>query len=169
VDVTAAIASGGGTLSGAVTVTTDNSGAATFTDLVITGTTGDRTLSFTAGALSVTSGTISLAAGAPATITILTQPGGIAISGAALNPQPEVEVRDSAGNVVSGVTVTAALTPGPAGTLGGTADIVTDANGVATFTDLSITRAGIDTDFTIDFTVQIAPGVTVRSNNIIVF
>jgi uncharacterized protein YjdB len=52
VAVTAAVASGGGTLGGTATVTTDGSGVATFTNLSITGTTGSRTLSFTAASLT---------------------------------------------------------------------------------------------------------------------
>src|SRR5947208_2345735 len=46
VTVTAAIASGGGTLGGTLTATTNGSGVASFTNLAITGTAGDRTLSF---------------------------------------------------------------------------------------------------------------------------
>jgi hypothetical protein len=48
VNITAAIASGGGTLSGTTTVPTSSSGIAQFTDLVITGSTGSRTLIFAA-------------------------------------------------------------------------------------------------------------------------
>jgi hypothetical protein len=48
VNVTAAIASGGGTLSGTTTVTTNSSGLAQFIDLVITGGAGSRTLIFAA-------------------------------------------------------------------------------------------------------------------------
>ena len=47
-EITAALASGpGGTLIGDVTATTDAGGLAVFTDLAITGTVGDYTLSFT--------------------------------------------------------------------------------------------------------------------------
>src|SRR5204863_5311055 len=48
VTVTAAIATGGGTLGGTLSATTTGTGVATFTDLAITGTAGDRTLSFSA-------------------------------------------------------------------------------------------------------------------------
>src|SRR2546429_1875127 len=64
VTVTAAIATGGGTLGGTLTATTNGSGVASFTNLAITGTAGDRTLSFTAtGLTSATSGTITITAG----------------------------------------------------------------------------------------------------------
>src|SRR5205814_9494626 len=45
VTVTAAIATGGGTLGGALTATTTGTGVATFTNLAISGTAGDRTRS----------------------------------------------------------------------------------------------------------------------------
>src|SRR5207245_2614948 len=62
--VTAAIATGSGALGGTLTATTA-SGVATFTNVVITGVVGDRTLNFTATALTgATSGTITTTAGA---------------------------------------------------------------------------------------------------------
>src|SRR5205085_582954 len=64
VTVTAAIATGGGILGGTLTATTNASGVASFTDLSITGTVGDRTLSFSASGLAAaTSTTISITAG----------------------------------------------------------------------------------------------------------
>jgi hypothetical protein len=61
VSVTASILSGGGTLGGTTTVTTNASGVATFTNLAITGTAGSRTLSFTSSGLaSATSSAISV-------------------------------------------------------------------------------------------------------------
>src|SRR3989454_123089 len=54
--VTAAIATGGGTLGGTLTATTIGNGGASFTNLAISGTAGARTLSFSAtGFASVTS------------------------------------------------------------------------------------------------------------------
>ena len=61
VDVSARIATGGGTLEGNTSATTDASGAATFGDLGISGT-GDHTLEFTAGTASVTSSPVSVSA-----------------------------------------------------------------------------------------------------------
>ena len=59
--VTAAIASGGGTLLGTTTATAA-SGVVTFADLAISGTAGDRTLTFTAqGLMAVTSGSFAIA------------------------------------------------------------------------------------------------------------
>jgi hypothetical protein len=63
VAVTAAIATGEGILGGALTVTTDKSGAAKFKDLVITGVDGERTLRFTAAGLTaVTSSAVAVTA-----------------------------------------------------------------------------------------------------------
>ncbi|HYC32856.1 MAG TPA: galactose oxidase-like domain-containing protein [Gemmatimonadales bacterium] len=61
VEVTAAIATGSGTLEGTTTATTDDGGVARFLDLGIAGT-GSHTLAFTAGDGSVTSSTVELSA-----------------------------------------------------------------------------------------------------------
>ena len=60
-EVTVSLASGGGSLEGKTTATTDANGVARFTDLGINGT-GDHTLEFTAGAASVTSSPVSVSA-----------------------------------------------------------------------------------------------------------
>jgi hypothetical protein len=59
VAVTATIASGGGTLEGTTTATTDATGTATFGDLGIRGT-GSHSLEFVAGTVTVTSSTVEL-------------------------------------------------------------------------------------------------------------
>jgi hypothetical protein len=64
VQVTASIATGGGTLEGNTTATTDANGDAVFGDLGIRGT-GEHTLEFTAGTASVTSSPVSVS-GLPA-------------------------------------------------------------------------------------------------------
>jgi hypothetical protein len=141
VSVTAAIATGGGSLGGTTTVTTNGSGVATFTDLSLTGTVGPKTLEFTSGTLAApTSNSITLSAGAPSAVTIATQPSITASSGVAFGQQPAVQVRDASGNPVrqAGLLVTASIESG-GGTLAGAATATTNANGVATFTNLSIT------------------------------
>ncbi len=60
-EVTAALASGSGTLEGATTATTDAAGVGRFGDLGISGT-GSHTVEFTAGAASVTSSPVDVAA-----------------------------------------------------------------------------------------------------------
>src|SRR2546429_1650778 len=122
VTVTAAIATGGGTLGGTLTATTIAGGTASFTNLSISGTTGDRTLSFSATGLTpAVSGTITVGAGAATQLTLTTQPSATAQSGVAFAQQPVVQLRDGDGNAVNqaGVTITAAIATG-GGTLGGT-------------------------------------------------
>jgi len=139
--VTAGIATGGGTLGGTLTATTNGSGVATFTNLAISGTIGDRTLTFTStGLTSATSGTVTISAGAASQLAITTQPSTAAQSGVAFAQQPALQLEDASGNAVSqsGTVVTAAIGTG-GGLLGGTLTATTNTNGVATFTNLMIT------------------------------
>src|SRR5205807_1202178 len=109
------MASGGGTLGGTLTATTNGSGVASFTNLAITGAAGDRTLTFSAtGLTSATSGTITITAGAATQLSLTTQPSSAAQSGVAFAQQPVIQLRDASGNPVSqsGVTVTAAIATG---------------------------------------------------------
>ena len=140
VPVTAAIASGGGTLGGTVTVNTNAAGLATFTNLAVTGTVGARTLQFTSGGLTAaTSTAVTISAGAATQLTMVQQPSATAANGVAFVQQPTVQVRDASGNAVSGVvSVTAAILTG-GGTLGGVATVNTNGSGLATFAGLSIT------------------------------
>jgi adhesin/invasin len=131
---------GGGTLGGTTTVATDGSGRAAFTDLVISGSAGTYTLTFSAnGFASVTSSVITLELPAPPVLTLATQPEAKATSGVALDPQPLVQLRNGDGDALTtaGVLVTASLQGG--GTLGGTTTVATDGSGRAAFTDLVIT------------------------------
>jgi hypothetical protein len=141
ISVTASIASGGGTLGGTTTVTTNSSGTASFTNLSITGTAGNRTLQFaSSGLTSATSNTINVTAGTASQLTITTQPSSTAQSGVAFSQQPVLQVRDGAGNAISqsGISVTASIASG-GGTLGGTTTVTTNSSGTASFTNLSIT------------------------------
>lgn len=137
VSVMASLVSGGGVLGG-ITSRTADQGVATFVDLNLTGSIGERTVSFTATGLTpVTSAPFALAAGVPARLAIRTQATG-ASSGAAFTTQPVIEVRDDADNLVTSATipVTAAISSG-GGTIGGTTT-VSAVQGVATFTTLRI-------------------------------
>jgi hypothetical protein len=146
VAVTAALNSGTGTLGGTVTRNTDNTGAATFTDLAITGAAGAFTLKFTApGYAQVTSATITLG-GAAAGIAITVNPPTSALTGEVFDPvaQPVVQVKDGSGQLTAGVVVTATVASG-GGTLQGTATATTDASGLAKFGDLGIEGTGAQT------------------------
>ncbi len=160
--VTAAIASGAGTLSGTTVVNAVN-GVATFTNLVVTGT-GSYTLRFTASGLtSATSSSFTMTTSAPppsaTQLGVSVQPVG-GVSGTALGTQPVVQLRNASGQLVSSATgsVTAAIASGT-GTLSGTT-VVNAVNGVATFTNLAITGSG---SYTLSFTSSGLTSVTSNS------
>lgn len=150
VDVTAAILTGDGTLGGTTTRITNAGGQAVFTDLVITGAPGPRTLRFTAtGLTGATSTTIDLTATPAAALKISTVPSATAVSGTALAQQPVLELSNGPGDPVSGATITAVINSGPAGSSLANATAVTDAGGIATFAGLTIT--GDADDYTLRF------------------
>jgi adhesin/invasin len=129
--VTVAIASGGGTLGGTLTAMTDASGVASFTDLAITGTVGDRTLEFTApGLASVSSSDVEITAGEASEIVVSVGDGQSATVGTGVAVAPGVVVQDGSGNPVSGVTVVFTVVAG-GGSVVPSGGIVTGADGVA--------------------------------------
>jgi len=139
--VTATVTGGGATLLGDPATLSANNGRAAFTDLGLSGLTGDYTLTFSAeGAEDIISGGIALAPGPASQLTITTQPSGTAFTGVVFGRQPVIQLRDAAGNPVAqaGAAVTAEKASG-SGTLGGTLTVLTDDQGTATFTDLRIT------------------------------
>ncbi|MEP7325581.1 MAG: kelch repeat-containing protein [Gemmatimonadota bacterium] len=130
VAVTASINSGGGSLGGTVTVNTDANGVVTFTDLSVSGTVGPRTFAFNAtGVTGVTSGTINLAAGNPASIGVNDGNGQSSNAGTSLSSAPSVLVTDGEGNPVAGVPVTFMVATGEGSVTG--SGQVTDNFGVA--------------------------------------
>src|SRR5205807_17033 len=145
------MASGGGTLGGTLTATTLGTGVASFTNLAISGTAGDRTLSFSAtGLAAATSGTITLGAEIGRASCRATGPASTGPGGRPFAQQPVIQVGDAAGNPVNeaGVVVTAAIATG-SGTLGGTLTATTLGTGVASFTNLAI--SGTAGDRTLSF------------------
>ena len=139
---------GGGTLSGGGPVSVTN-GVATFSGLSIdkagTGYTlaALSTPSFTAA----TSAPFAVTPGTPTQLVFVQQPSTTA-AGSAFSPAVTVAVEDAFGNVETGDNATkiaVGLDPDPAGgTLsgGGVPGIATVTNGVATFSGLSIDKAG---------------------------
>ncbi|MDT8427867.1 MAG: hypothetical protein RQ757_03785 [Pseudomonadales bacterium] len=147
--VTATLLSGGGTLLGTTTVSTDANGLASFTNLAIAGDPGNRVLRFSApGWGSVDSTAIQVTA---STLSISLQPSANVESAVPFVQQPIVQALDGGGNPVSGVSVSVAVASG-AGVLGGTITRITDANGNATFTDLVLT--GPDGAHTLQFSAS---------------
>jgi len=140
VSVTAALVGPGALLGGTTTVTTNASGAAVFTNLVLSGASGNYTLRFTASGLTAAeSGPIALGAGTATQLAITTQPSASAQSGVPFGQQPVIQLRDGNGNNVAqgGIIVTAAIASG-GGALGGVVTATTSASGQAIFADLAI-------------------------------
>lgn len=97
--------------------------------------------------------------GAPAALSIETQPSSTATNGVPFSRQPVVQVRDARGNDVAtaGVDITAQLSGG-GGEVVGTTHRLTNANGQATFTDLAI--SGAEGPRTLVFTASGYAGAT---------
>lgn len=133
---------GGATLSGDATVNAV-AGVATFSGLSLNQAAEGYTLvAASAGLPVVTSSAFDVAPGAPATLIFSGQPSTI-VAGDIMAPAVQVEVRDALGNLVVAPTeVTLSLSANPGGaTLGGTVT-ATSAGGVATFSNLTVERAG---------------------------
>lgn len=113
ISVAAAIASGGGTLGGTVTVSTDAGGLAVFPNLMVTGLVGSRTLSFAAtGLAGVTSASFAITAGPAVVMAKQAGDNQSALAGTPVAVNPRVVVTDASGNPVSGVTVNFSVTSG---------------------------------------------------------
>ena len=144
VTISVTIASGsGGTLTGTLSATTNEGGAASFPNLAITGSVGEYTLSFSApGTPAAISNKITLAAGAPAGMTFATAPPANAGNGVPLSPQPVIQLVDISGNAAgpAGVGITASLAPN-SGTLTGTLAVATNDAGRGTYSNLTISGA----------------------------
>ncbi len=127
--VTASLGSGNGSLAGTTAVRTDDDGRATFTDLAIAGPVGQKRLRFQAGGLgSVSSQSIELQAGPPASLALKAGSGQTTIVGGVVPITPQVSITDGAGNAVPGHPVSW-TTDGDAIVVGGAS--TSDTNGVA--------------------------------------
>ena len=107
VQVVASVSSGGASLSGTTTMTSNDSGQVSFSDLALAGAQGPQTLQFqvTSPAIQVTSN-VQLIPGVPATLTGVEPLAYTGTVGSPVSPGPSVVVKDVAGNPVPGVEVT---------------------------------------------------------------
>jgi uncharacterized repeat protein (TIGR03803 family) len=140
--VTIALASGPGTLGGTLTAVASN-GIATFNNLTLNQL-GQYELVATDGSLtSVTSGSFNVVNGISTQLVFDQQPTSTTVNGT-ITPPISVKVEDALGNVVqsSNVGVSLSILTGPAGAALGGTTTVTDSNGIATFTGLSLNEAG---------------------------
>jgi hypothetical protein len=163
--VTLAIASGTGTtgavLGGTLTVAAV-SGVATFANLTVDKAGTGYTLTATATSLtSAASTAFNVTPGAATKLAIAVQPSAVA-AGAAIAPAVQVVVQDARGNTVTSATtsITVAITSATGTTgavLGGTLTVAA-VNGVATFANLTVDRAG--TGYTLTATATSLTGAT---------
>lgn len=142
--VTVALASGTGTLSGTLSVPAVN-GVATFSDLSIDQVQSGVTFSFSsAGLAGATSAPINVtnAPGVPTQIAFLVQPANTNIN-QTITPPVQVVIQDFQGATVANATnqVTLTLASG-SGNLNGTLTLPA-VNGVAVFNNLSLNTAGV--------------------------
>ncbi|HMA47209.1 MAG TPA: hypothetical protein VKP11_08425, partial [Frankiaceae bacterium] len=133
----------GGTLSGTTTVAAA-AGVATFATLSINKSGSGYTLLATAtGTTGATSATFSITAAVATQLAFSVQPGAT-VAGVTIAPAVQVVARDGLGNTATGFTgtVTVAIGTNPGnGALSGTTTVAAVA-GVATFSTLSINKAG---------------------------
>ncbi|MGQ0508588.1 MAG: kelch repeat-containing protein [Myxococcaceae bacterium] len=134
---------GGSTLSG-TTPATAVSGVATFSNLSLNRVgTGYTLTASSAGLTSATTNGFDISAGPATLLAIQIQPSS-ATAGAALSPAVQVAIRDASGNTVtsSSATILIAIGSNPGGSLLSGTTSVSASSGVATFSTLSLNRAG---------------------------
>jgi hypothetical protein len=134
---------GSGSLSGTATVAA-SSGVATFSNLSINKAGTGYTLTASSGALATdTSSAFNISAGSATQVKFSVQPTD-AVAATSISPAVVVTAYDANLNVVTGysanITVAIGMNPG-SGTLSGTATVAAS-SGVATFSNLSINKAG---------------------------
>ncbi|SEK53333.1 Immune inhibitor A peptidase M6 [Stigmatella aurantiaca] len=141
--ITVALGNGqGGALLGGTTTVNAVAGVASFSTLSVNRPGTGYVLTASASGLTPdTSAAFAITAGAPAQLAITASPSAPVAAGVAFPAR--VEVRDSNGHVVTNasVQVTLTLDSAPGATLGGTTTVTT-VNGVASFTGLSVDKAG---------------------------
>jgi len=143
-NVTVAIATnpGGGTLAGTATVAA-TAGVATFSNLSINKTGTGYTLGASSGGLTGTSAGFNVAPGSATLLAFVQQPTNTT-AGVAISPAVTVQALDGNGNVATGFTDNVTMAIGSnagGGTLSGNTTVAAAA-GVATFSNLSLNKAG---------------------------
>jgi hypothetical protein len=162
VTLSISVNAGGGTLSGTTTQAINTGTAqATFPDISIDASgTGYRLQASSAGLSSDVSQAFTIAAGAADHLVFTVSPNS-AVAGVAISPAVRVSALDALGNVANfNNDVTVSITPNtgtPGAVLSGTIP-VTAASGVATFSDLSVNKAG--TGYTLTATATGLTGTT---------
>jgi hypothetical protein len=143
--VTLALLTGTGALSGSATQSTNGAGLATFAGLSIN-LSGTKTLRAASGGLTPdTSQTFSISALTPSRLVFVQGPSN-AVAGASIVPPVTVQVQDALGNNIAASGTSVTLTLNGTGSLDGTPPTqITDAFGVATFSNLTVDILGSKT------------------------
>jgi hypothetical protein len=143
-------AAAGGTLAATTNPLSASAGLATFAGVSYS-LAGTVYLGASASGLTaICSPAISVSTGPAAKLAFSTQPSSTATAGTAFATQPVVQVQDAGGNLVSSATSSITLaaftdsgcTVGATGTLGATTNPLSASSGVATFANVSFTKAG---------------------------
>jgi hypothetical protein len=142
--VTLALSNGGTGLGGTVTVNAVN-GVATFSNITLASQ-GSYSLKATDGSLTSATSTaflVSVAVGPAAKLVFEQQPSSVT-AGVAISPVIIAQVEDANGNVVAtdDSAVTLAIASGPTGVVLGGTTTVGAVNGIATFSDITLSEAG---------------------------
>ncbi|MGA2229839.1 MAG: hypothetical protein ABSH22_02845 [Tepidisphaeraceae bacterium] len=142
--ITLSIASGpSGLLGGTITAPAVD-GVATFSGLSPLTVAGTYKLGASDGALSGVSGSFTVDSAAPADLAFFQNPTPI-VAGETITPAISVSLTDAFGNRLNGLKVKLAIASGPAGArLEGTLNVASD-DGLAVFSDISLTQAGLYT------------------------
>jgi hypothetical protein len=131
----------GAVLGGTLSVTTDGNGLATFKDLTVSLAGTGYTLTAASGGL--TSATSTAFDQTQTHLVFIQQPTNGNIN-TAISPPVTVEAEDQNDNPISGVSITMAISNNPGGaTLSGGGAQTTDANGIATFSNLMLDKPGL--------------------------
>lgn len=164
VPVTFAVVTGGGSVNPSTPVNTDAEGFAAATSWTLGTTAGVNTLTATVAGDGVAGNPATFTAtgtvGSAGKLAMVQQPSSTAKNGVPFAQQPRVQLQDAGGNPVhsAGIGVTAAIASGTGGTLGGQLTAITDGQGIASFSNLSIT--GTAGSYTLQFTNPTLTGVT---------
>lgn len=127
--VSSNISAGTATLGGTLSRPTDAAGLATFNDFVLTGSSGQKALTFTSPNLPPLSAFIAVTGGVGAAAQLFAGNSQTTVAGTAVPIQPAVRITDVAGDPVAGVQVFFNVASGGGATSGDVA--LTDINGVA--------------------------------------
>jgi hypothetical protein len=158
---TVTLTSTGSTISGTAAISA-SAGIATFSNIALEGLIGSKTISaeiLTPSSFS-TSGAVSLSFGDAAQLTLERAAAGAA-NRSAFTTQPQVALRDSAGNLVTGTAATIVYTASPNAALTLASAAVSTSNGIATFAFSSI--RGTIGSYTISYSVSGASASSIAS------